>query len=94
MKKNKKDLTLEKERHGITGLSHPSCHDKPKNTNKKGLDIRKIMTQYGRSLTPIIVCDIIGLSHPSYYKKTKRTNKKRTRHQIKNDMLTQVSQKG
>lgn len=49
------------------------------------------MTRYGRSLTPTIAYDTIGLSHPSYYNKTKKTNKKRTRHQIKNDMLRQVS---
>ena len=34
---------------------------------------------------------IIGLLHPSYFNKTKKTNKKRTRHQIKNGMLRQVS---
>ena len=49
------------------------------------------MTRYGRSLTPTIAYGTIGLSLPSYYNKTKKTNKKRTRHQIKNDMLRQVS---
>ena len=49
------------------------------------------MTRYGRSLTSTIAYDTIGLSHTSYYNKTKKTNKKRTRHQIKNDMLRQVS---
>ena len=49
---------------------------KTKRKNKKGLNIRRIMTQYGRSLTPIIFYDIIGLSHPSYYNKTKRKTKK------------------
>ena len=60
----------------MTGLSHPSYYDKTKRTNRKGLDIRKIMTRYGRSLTPTIAYDTIGLSHPSYYNKTKKTNKK------------------
>ena len=77
--------------YSMTNLSHPSYYDKTKRTNRKGLDIRKIMTRYGRSLTPTIAYDTIGLSHPSYYNKTKKTNKKRTRHQIKNDMLRQVS---
>ena len=61
----------------MTGLSHPSYYDKTKRTNRKGLDIRKIMTRYGRSLTPTIAYDTIGLSHPSYYNKTKKTKKKK-----------------
>ena len=60
----------------MTGLSHPSYYDRTKRTNRKGLDIRKIMTRYGRSLTPTIAYDTIGLSLPSYYNKTKKTNKK------------------
>ena len=66
----------------VCQVSHTVIYDKTK---------RKIMTRYGRSLTPTIAYDTIGLSHPSYYNKTKKTNKKRTRHQIKNDMLRQVS---
>ena len=87
MKKNERDPTQEKEGHGMTGLSPPSystvcqvshtvIYDKTKRTNRKGLDIRKIMTRYGRSLTPTIAYDTIGLSLPSYYNKTKKTNKK------------------
>ena len=34
------------------------------------------MTQFGRSLTPIIFYTLTGLSHPSYSNKTKRKNKK------------------
>ena len=75
----------------VCQVSHTVIYDKTKRTNRKGLDIRKIMTRYGRSLTPTIAYDTIGLSHPSYYNKTKKTNKKRTRHKIKNDMLRQVS---
>ena len=78
MKKKQKDSTSEKEGHGMTGLSHPSYYDKTKRTNIKALDIRKIMTQYGRFLTSTTAHDTIGLSHPSYYNKTKRTNKKGT----------------
>ena len=47
-----------------------------KRKNEKGLDIRKIMTRYGRSLKPIIFNGVIGLSHLSYYNKTKRKNEK------------------
>ena len=60
----------------MTGLSHPSYYDKIEGTNRKGLGIRKIITRYGRSLTPIIAYDTIGLSLQSYYNKTKKTNKK------------------
>ena len=76
MKKNKRDSSSEKERHGTTGLSHPSYYEKTKRTIKKGLDIIKTVTQYGRSLTPIIAYDTIDLLHTSYHNKTKRTNKK------------------
>ena len=62
---------------------------KQKGQIEKDWTSEKIMTRYGRSLTPTIAYDTIGLSHPSYYNKTKKT--KKTRHQIKNDMLRQVS---
>ena len=64
---------------------------KQKGQIEKDWTSEKIMTRYGRSLTPTIAYDTKGLSHPSYYNKTKKKNKKRTRHQIKNDMLRQVS---
>ena len=67
--------TLQYDR-SLTHISQPSYYDKIKRTNRKGLDIRKIMTRYGSSLTPTIVYDTIGLSHPSYYNKTKKTNRK------------------
>ena len=38
--------------------------------------LQKKMTQFGRSLTPIIFFGIIGLPQRSYYNKTKRKNKK------------------
>ena len=49
------------------------------------------MTQFSRSLTPIIFYDKIGLSHLSYYNKTKIKNKKGLETSEKNDMLRQVS---
>ena len=84
--KNKKDSTLEKERSLTTIIlyskdsrtHHIITRQKgqTKRKNKIGLDIRKRMTQFGRSLTPNIFYGIIGLSHPSYSNKTKRKTKK------------------
>ena len=50
---------------------------KQKGQIEKDWTSEKIMTRYGRSLTPTIAYDTIGLSHPSYYNKTKKTNKKK-----------------